>query len=79
MKDLNFLEIKNDKKKIIRLNDYQLSQINETLSKDCEFLSNYGLMDYSLLMVIETKVLQKQISINDSKSVAYEKYRYHVH
>jgi hypothetical protein len=55
MKDMNFIEINRDiGYSLIDLNVMELDEINEIIESDSEFLSSEGLMDYSLLMVLES-------------------------
>lgn len=52
---MNFIEINRDiGYSLIDLNVMELDEINEIIESDSEFLSSEGLMDYSLLMVLES-------------------------
>jgi hypothetical protein len=52
LKDLDFKQI-NEKMRLIKLDREVALAIQSTLKKDSAFLCSEGLMDYSLLMVIE--------------------------
>lgn len=56
--DLNFLELDNIAKQqysrqLVNIPIDLLSDINKTLEKDAKFLARCGLLDYSLLLVVE--------------------------
>ena len=73
MKDLNFIEINRDHgNALIDLTDSQVNQLNTIISNDSAFLTSEGLMDYSLLLVIEgnNKIQSKESS---RKSLNYSK------
>ena len=55
-KDMNFLAITNDiGKRVMDLDCDQAMNLSYISDADSEFLAKHGLMDYSLLLVIETK------------------------
>jgi hypothetical protein len=55
MKDLNFLEVNRDNgNALIDLTNYQVDELNHIISNDSKFLTSEGLMDYSLLLVMES-------------------------
>jgi hypothetical protein len=55
LKDLNFVEIRNDLgNKLINLNEQEIDFIRNTFESDSKFLADHGLMDYSCLLTIET-------------------------
>jgi len=59
LKDVNFIEI--DKAMNFQLLNMQADDRDELISiisKDSNFLKNQGLMDYSLLLVIESKLME---------------------
>lgn len=54
MKDLNLLEINaSTENKFIQFNDQSAYFIAFQLQQDAEFVASFGLMDYSLLLVVE--------------------------
>ena len=55
MRDLNFIEINKDLKSIINLKQTDIIQLNKIIHKDSLFLEQHNLMDYSLLLAIESK------------------------
>ena len=72
LKDLNFLEISKDLDfNLVDLNPIQLAQLKIIISRDSEFLRAHGLMDYSMLMVVETRLVQEEVpfSLNDEENI----------
>ena len=55
LRDLNFVEIDKDLKGIIDIRSDKLIELNEILKQDSLFLEKHNLMDYSLLLAIESK------------------------
>ena len=76
LKDLNFLklkknfELKNKDGKFIDIPNHILRKIRRSLVFDVNFLASVGLMDYSLLLVIEDRVqkLERSRSVNNRDS-----------
>lgn len=67
MKDLNLLDINKDMdEKLIRLLPHDKQQLDHMIKRDSEFLMRHGLMDYSLLLVIEKIQAPGQDGIIDS-------------
>ena len=58
MKDMNFLEISQEVN-IIKLHPGEKQLLEEIIELDSKFLESQGLMDYSLLLVVE------QVPIDD--------------
>ena len=54
MKDLNFIEINQDlNQTLINFPEEKIAEYSKIMDNDSTFLKNHGLMDYSLLLVIE--------------------------
>ena len=53
LKDLNFLEIQKDSN-ITLVEIAENEAVMESLLKDAKFLASHNVMDYSLLLVVET-------------------------
>ena len=73
LKDMNFMEIKNDMGDLLKITDIQMKNLKDTLIEDSLFLSRYQIMDYSLLLVVESlpQTLPRK-SINCSDSIEVE-------
>jgi hypothetical protein len=51
---MNYIQIKKDlNNQLVNFSDKQISDYNKVIEKDSKFLLSRGLMDYSLLFVIE--------------------------
>lgn len=55
MRDLNFLEINKDIDYLVHITESDKMRLNEIIRKDSIFLEKHNLMDYSLLLAIESK------------------------
>jgi hypothetical protein len=55
LKDVNFIEMNRAlvETHLINLEERDSQALRDTISKDCIFLANNGIMDYSLFLVIE--------------------------
>ena len=66
-RDLNFVEMNKDLKGgIINLSDEEIESLNETIKKDSLFLEQHSLMDYSLLLAIESQRSKLQYPFHNS-------------
>ena len=74
LRDLNFIEINKDIKSMINISQTDVVRLNQIIQKDSLFLEEHNLMDYSLLLAIESKYrinkkppsnLRNQIFSND--------------
>ena len=67
LKDLNFIEINRDLgQSLVNLTIQQIDDLNACIKEDCAFLSKHNLMDYSLLLVIETLNPNRITKLNPS-------------
>ena len=67
LKDLNYLQInKIFGKTLLNLNDETALKYIEVAERDSQFLCSHGLMDYSMLLVIEQHTTEQSTRINDS-------------
>ena len=66
LKDMNYLEILMEKRGLMQLSLANYSELTEIITKDSEFLRSLGIMDYSLLMVIEKNELTTSESVEDN-------------
>lgn len=66
LKDMNYLEILLEKKNLMQLSLNDYTDLSEIIQKDSEFLKSLGIMDYSLLMVIEKKTITTTESLEDN-------------
>jgi len=56
LKDLNFIEISHDLKYLlVELTEEQQEFLLKIIQSDSEFLMRHGIMDYSLLLTVESK------------------------
>ena len=55
LRDLNFMEINKDVKDFIDISDFEKTILNKIIREDSIFLEKHNLMDYSLLLAIESK------------------------
>ena len=55
MRDLNFLEIKKDLPSIVDIPEEEAISLNNIINLDSQFLEKHNLMDYSLLLAVESK------------------------
>ena len=54
MKDRNFVEINDDlNRSLVNFSESQICDFSEAIHYDTVFLRDHGLMDYSLLLVVE--------------------------
>lgn len=75
---MNFVEINKDlNHSLISLSSQQLQKIRSMISSDSKFLEKHGLMDYSLLLVIEQ--LEYDRLTNDKRNTFFSpKKAYHI-
>ena len=78
MKDVNFLEInKHFNNNLIKFSKNEIKKFEKIIKNDSVFLKNLGLMDYSLLLVVETifgdSTLEKQDKSSRGQIVAKNK------
>lgn len=64
LKDVNFLEL-NKSQKLVRISFLKFYELQRVIKSDSEFLLKHGIMDYSLLLVIEQN---PQMAISVSRS-----------
>ena len=53
LKCMNFVDLNQSKRRLVRLDTEQAEHIMETLEADTKFLASQNLMDYSVLLEIE--------------------------
>lgn len=53
LKCLNFVDINSSNKKLVRLDVDHIEPMYDIIEKDTEFLRRQGIMDYSLLLIVE--------------------------
>ena len=69
LKDMNYMAITQDiGKRVMDLNCDQSMTLAYIVQADSEFLCNHGLMDYSLLLVIETKSFTDDAEIDSTRN-----------
>jgi hypothetical protein len=52
LKDVNFLEL-NKKDRLVKISFLQYYELQKVIKSDSEFLLSQGIMDYSMLLVVE--------------------------
>lgn len=61
MKDINYLEINKEfEGQLMKLDKKQYRLLNWLIKMDSDFLRNHNLMDYSMLLVIESVKIEDQ-------------------
>ena len=66
MKDMNFEEINKDLNyTLVNFSNEQKDEFRHMLEQDSKFLSKYGIMDYSLLLVLENEPISSKRTSNN--------------
>ena len=69
MKDSNFTEIQKDYNgMMMSLTEEECENLRQSIELDSLFLRDHGIMDYSLLLIIENIKPKTKISVNDSRN-----------
>lgn len=65
LKDMNFVEIERDiGENLLQLNNATCDMLLRAAQSDSKFLASLGIMDYSLLMAIETAPLESKRKVH---------------
>ena len=69
MKDVNFLEInKYFDQNLVKFDKNEIEKYEKIIKADSLFLKRHGLMDYSLLLVIETIFPNSNFNLNQTQN-----------
>ena len=62
LKDVNFLELNvaQSDKQVVHINEKSYDSLISTINQDADFLNKNGMMDYSLLLIVERVVDEKK-------------------